>query len=127
MPILTHINSNYGSVLFNNIELFMEVEGSGKITFLEVKDAWRKVEEEDQVISDCYSIPSNQLIVLLPFLKPYCRYSSSGCSLTAAQPLSFFSSSLLLTLLFICRHLDLGLLPEVKYRWPLLSLDAHAH
>lgn len=37
---------------------------------LEEKDAWRKVEEEDQVIYDCYSIPSNQLIVLLPFLCP---------------------------------------------------------
>lgn len=35
---------------------------------VEVKDAWRKVEEEDQVICDCYSILSNQLMLLLSSL-----------------------------------------------------------
>ena len=37
---------------------------------LKVEDTRRKLEEEDQVIYDCYSIPCNQLIVLLPFLCP---------------------------------------------------------
>lgn len=62
---------------------------------LEVKDVWRKVEEEDQVIYDCYSIPSNQLIALLPFLCPAVNTLSQLLTL-------YYSSSLLLTPLFIC-------------------------
>lgn len=34
---------------------------------MEVKDAWRKAKEEDQVMYDCYLISSNQLILLLSF------------------------------------------------------------
>lgn len=62
---------------------------------LEVKDVWGKVEEEDQVIYDCYSIPSNQLIALLPFLYPAVNTLSQLLTL-------YYSSSSLLTPLFIC-------------------------
>lgn len=44
--------------------------GAQDYHILKVEDARRKLEEEDQVIYDCYSIPSNQLIALLPFLCP---------------------------------------------------------
>lgn len=55
---------------FNNIELFVEVQISGQSHSGSNGCFRRKVEKEDQVIYNCDPIPSNRLIVLLPFLYP---------------------------------------------------------
>lgn len=69
---------------------------------LGVKDAWREVEEEDQVIYDCYSIPSNQLIVLLPFL---CPAVNTHPLVPLSQQLAFYHLFLLLFALNTSFHL----------------------
>lgn len=61
---------------------------------LEEKDAGRKVEEEDQVISDCYSIPSKQLIALPP---PCTPPSLCPAVNTPSQLLSLYYPSLFFT------------------------------
>lgn len=53
----------------------------------EVKNAWRKVEEEDQVMNDCYSIATTELMLLH-------RFQSSAASTHLQVPhVSALSSS----------------------------------
>lgn len=61
---------------------------------MEVKDAERK--EEDQVIYDCHSILSNQLIVLLPFR---CPVVNTHPRVALSQQLTFFLPSLFVSAL----------------------------
>lgn len=60
--------------------------GAQEDHILEVKDAERKVEEEDQVMYDCYSISSIQLIILLPF---HCSAVNTHPRVALSQRLSF--------------------------------------
>lgn len=85
---------------------------------LKIKDAWRNAEEEDQVICDCYSILSNQLILLLSSL---CLMAILILELLSVEP--HFTT---ISLLFIFA-LDTLLTVFLIISWPLFLSSAVFH